>query len=148
MSGSYFIAGTRYIVSCFGRLVTLNQGHWDGCQNFFLTHRSTMCGLKKLASGVFPESCKVLAEWRWWWRRQRQRTKNNKSPGYPGWLKNDCMCSTDPFKFRWSRVCICNSYYYHHQIPSINICCYCHIFPWLHIWGGLTIIFCQLLHIL
>ena len=39
-----------------------------------------MCGSKKLASGVFPEGSKVLAERRW--RRQRKRTKNNKSPGY------------------------------------------------------------------
>ena len=52
-----------------------------GAKKFSHTHRSTMCGLKKLASGVFPESSKVLAE-----RRRRKRTKNNKSPGYPGWL--------------------------------------------------------------
>ena len=33
-----------------------------------------MCGLKKLASGVFLGSWKVLAErWRWRWRRQRRQ---------------------------------------------------------------------------
>ena len=53
---------------------------------FSHTHRSTMCGLKKLASGVIPESWKVLAERRRRRRRRRKRTKNNKSPGYPGWL--------------------------------------------------------------
>ena len=51
-----------------------------------------MCGLKKLASWVFSESWKVLAERRrrrrWRRRRRRKRTKNNKSPGYPGWLNN------------------------------------------------------------
>ena len=47
-----------------------------------------MCGLKQLASKVFPESWKVLAELRRRRRRkQRKRTKNNKSPGYPGWVK-------------------------------------------------------------
>ena len=53
-----------------------------GTKKFSHTHRSTMWGLKKLASGVFPESWKVLAER----RRRQKRTKNNKSPGYPGWL--------------------------------------------------------------
>ena len=51
--------------------------------------RSTMCGLKKSAWGVFPESWKVLAEQRRRWGRRWQRrkqTKNNKSPGYSGWL--------------------------------------------------------------
>ena len=37
-----------------------------------------MCSLKKLASGVFPESWKVLTERRR--RRRRKRTKNNKPP--------------------------------------------------------------------
>ena len=32
-----------------------------GAKKFSDTHRSTMCGLMKLASGVFPESWKVLA---------------------------------------------------------------------------------------
>ena len=56
-----------------------------GAKNFSHTHRSTMSGLKKLASEVFLESWKVLAERQRWWRRQK-RTKSNKSPGYPGWL--------------------------------------------------------------
>ena len=49
-----------------------------------------MCGLKKLASGVFPESWKVLAKWqqRRWRRRWRKQTKTNKFPGYPGSLNN------------------------------------------------------------
>ena len=51
-----------------------------GAKKFSHTHRLTMCGLKKLGAGFFPESWKVLAEWR------RKRTKNNKSPCYPGWL--------------------------------------------------------------
>ena len=65
---------------------------------FSNTHGLTVCPLKKLASGVFPESWKVLAERRRRWRRRRRRrrrkrTKNNKSPGYPGWL----------IKWRYSR---------------------------------------------
>ena len=58
-----------------------------GAKIFFHTHRLTTCGLKKLASGVFPERWKVLAEQRR--RRRQKRTKNNKSPGYPGWLNDD-----------------------------------------------------------
>ena len=54
-----------------------------GANNSFNTHRLTMCGLKKLASGVFPENWEVLAEQR---RRRQKRTKNNKCPSYPGWL--------------------------------------------------------------
>ena len=46
-----------------------------GVKNFSHTHRSTMCGLKKLASQVFSESWEVLAE-----RRRRRRTKNNSPP--------------------------------------------------------------------
>ena len=33
-----------------------------GAKKISHIHRSTMCGFNKLASGVFPESCKVLAE--------------------------------------------------------------------------------------
>ena len=60
-----------------------------GTKKFSHTQMFTMCGLKKLASGVLPESWKVLAapqrRWRWQQRRRRQKwTKNNKSPGYPG----------------------------------------------------------------
>ena len=64
-----------------------------GAKIFSNTQRSTMCGLKKLASGVFPESWKVLAERRRR-HRTRKRTKNNKSPGYPGWL-NKTLFSSD-----------------------------------------------------
>ena len=57
-----------------------------GTKTFSHTHRLlTMCGLKRLASGIFLESWKVLAEWRWQQQWQK-RTKKNKSPGYPGWL--------------------------------------------------------------
>ena len=72
-----------------------------GAKKFSHTNRSTMCGLKKLASGVFPGSQKVLAERLRrrqrrlrWWRWQRKRTKNNKSPSYPGWLNNQTKCHT------------------------------------------------------
>ena len=37
--------------------------------------------------------------------------------------------------------------YYHHQIGSIHLSHCCHIFPWLCVWDGCTIIFCHLLHI-
>ena len=54
----------------------------------FHTHRSTMCDLKKLTSGFFPESWKVLAErWQRRRRRRRKKTENNESPGYSGSLK-------------------------------------------------------------
>ena len=59
-----------------------------GAKKFSHTHRSIMCGLKKLASGGFPESWKVLAEQRRQRQRRRRRwkwTKNNKSLCYPGW---------------------------------------------------------------
>ena len=36
--------------------------------------------------------------------------------------------------------------YYHHQIGSIHLSHCCHIFPWLCVWDGCTIIFCHLLH--
>ena len=39
------------------------------------------------------------------------------------------MCSTNSFKFTWSRGYICNSSYYHYQIESINFSHACHIFP-------------------
>ena len=47
------------------------------------------------------------------------------------------------FKFRWPRGYICNSSYYHHQIGSINLSHYCHIFPWLCVWVVCTIICCR-----
>ena len=65
-----------------------------GAKKFSHTHRLTMCGLKKLASGVFPESWKVLAErrrQRRWWKR----TKNNKSPCYPGGLNKINIAHAD-----------------------------------------------------
>ena len=40
-----------------------------------------------------------------------------------------------------------NPSYYHHQIGSIHLSHCCHIFPWLWVWDGCTIIFCHLLHI-
>ena len=55
MSGSHFIMGTSQILSYFGSLVTLIQGHQDGCKIFPATYRLTMYGLKKLPSGVFPK---------------------------------------------------------------------------------------------
>ena len=64
----------------------LKRGHWNGYQNVSHTHRLTMCGLKKIAAGVFLESWIELAE-RWRRRRwRRKQAKNNNSHGYPGWL--------------------------------------------------------------
>ena len=48
-----------------------------------------------------------------------------------------------PFKFRWSRGYICNSFYHNHQIGSINLLHCCHIFPWLCAWDGFTITCCR-----
>ena len=57
-----------------------------------------------------------------------------------------CMCSTGPFQFRWLKLYIHRSCYYHHQIGSINLTHY-HIIPWLCAWDVFYIIFCHLLHI-
>ena len=57
------------------------------------------------------------------------------------------MCWTGPFEFRWLKEYIYNPSYYHHQIGSIHLSHCCHIFPWLCVWDGCTIIFCHLLHI-
>ena len=58
------------------------------------------------------------------------------------------MCWTGPFEFRWLKEYIHNPSYYHHQIGSIHLLSHCcHIFPWLCVWDGCTIIFCHLLHI-
>ena len=74
-----------------------------GAKKFSHTHRSTMCGLKKLASMVFLESWKVLAERRWWPRR-RKRTKNSKSPVYPGWLKYAINSSLPNGAYMWQWI--------------------------------------------
>ena len=42
----------------------------------------------------------------------------------------------------WKDIC-----YYHHQIGSIHLSHYHHIFPWLCAWDVCCIIFCHLLHI-
>ena len=57
------------------------------------------------------------------------------------------MCWTAPFEFRWLKEYIHNPCYHHHQIGSIHLSHCCHIFPWLCVWDGCTIIFCHLLHI-
>ena len=57
-----------------------------------------------------------------------------------------CICSTYPFKFRWSRGYICKSSNYYHQIGSIKFSQCFHIFLWLRVWGGQVVVFCQLLH--
>ena len=49
--------------------------------------------------------------------------------------------------YRWLKEYIHNPSYYHHQIGSIHLSHCCHIFPWLCVWDGCTIIFCHLLHI-
>ena len=58
-----------------------------------------------------------------------------------------CMCSTNPFQYRWLKRYVYSSCYYHHQIGSIHLShCY-HIFPWLCVWDVCYIIFCYLFHI-
>ena len=58
-----------------------------------------------------------------------------------------CMCWTGSFQFRWLKLYIYSSCYYHHEIGSIHIShCY-HIFPWLCAWDVCYIIFCYVLHI-
>ena len=52
------------------------------------------------------------------------------------------MCWTGAFEFRWLKEYIHNPSYYHHQIGSIHLSHCCHIFPWLCVWDGCTIIFC------
>ena len=39
-----------------------------------------------------------------------------------------CMCSTDPFQYRWLKGFIYSSCYYHHQIGSIHLSYCYHIF--------------------
>ena len=53
----------------------------------------------------------------------------------------------DQFELRWLKRYVRNPSYNHHQIGSINLSHYCHIFPWLCVWGGCTIIYCNILHI-
>ena len=83
-----------------GKLRPASAAEWPwpnvtdmGANNFSHTHSSTMCGLKKSVSGVFPETWKVLAER----RRRRKRPKNNTSPGYQGWL-NECSRVITPLQ--------------------------------------------------
>ena len=58
-----------------------------------------------------------------------------------------CLCSTDPFQYRWLKRYVYSSCYYHHQIGSIHLSnCY-QIVPWLCVWDVCYIIFCYLLHI-
>ena len=87
MSSSHYIMGTSQILSQIGSLVTKMMG-----TNFFsYTHRLTMCGLKKLASGVFRGSWKVLAGWQhwwWWWQWWWKWAKNIKSRGSQGGLND------------------------------------------------------------
>ena len=58
-----------------------------------------------------------------------------------------CVCSTDPFKYRWLKGYIYSSCYCHHQIGSIHLSHCFHIFPWLCAWDVCYIIFCHLLYI-
>ena len=52
------------------------------------------------------------------------------------------MCSIDPFQFRWLKGYIYSSYYYHHQIGSINLS------PCYHIFPVVVCLICLLHHIL
>ena len=56
-----------------------------------------------------------------------------------------CMCSTGPFPFRWLKGYSHSSWYYHHQIGSINLTHSCHIFSWLCAWDVCYSIFCHLI---
>ena len=71
--------------------------------------------LEELASGVFPESWKVLAERRPW-RRQRKQTKNKKSPGYPGWLNNYMALICSVFAIN---VCHISIMFFQRSMPVI-----------------------------
>ena len=56
-----------------------------------------------------------------------------------------CICSTGPFPFRWLKGYSHSSWYYHHQIGSINLTHGCHNFPWLCAWDVCYSIFCHLI---
>ena len=58
-----------------------------------------------------------------------------------------CMCWTGPFQYKWLKGYIYSSCYYHHQIGSIHLSHFCHMYPWLCAWDVRYIIFCHLLHI-
>ena len=58
-----------------------------------------------------------------------------------------CMCSTGPFQYRWFIGYIYSSCYHHHQVGSINLFHFHHIFPWLCVWEVCYIIFYHVLHI-
>ena len=59
-----------------------------GGKKFFHTHRLTMCGLEKLASGAFTENCwqngaeTVAAA-----EMAAETVQKQEVPGYLGWLK-------------------------------------------------------------
>ena len=57
------------------------------------------------------------------------------------------MCSTGPFKNRWSTGYIYSSCYYHHQIGSIHLSHCFHMFLWLCAWDACYIIIGHLLYI-
>ena len=46
---------------------------------------------------------------------------------------------------RWLKGYVFNPSNYHHQMGSIHLSHFCHIFLWSRFWGGCTIIFCHLL---
>ena len=70
-----------------------------GTKKFCHTHRSTMCGLKKLVSRVFPESWKVLAERRW--RRRWLKRGDFMSVSQSCWWKAWSYCCI----WTYNRVC-------------------------------------------
>ena len=61
MSGSYFIFGTRSIGSCFGSLVALNQGHWDGCQKMFPHPLVNHVWFEEISFRDFPKKLKSVS---------------------------------------------------------------------------------------
>ena len=59
----------------------------------------------------------------------------------------DCMYATGPFRLRCSRCYIIRTASYVNQFSSIILFHCCCILSGLCVWGGCTVIFCQLLYI-
>ena len=57
------------------------------------------------------------------------------------------MCSAGQFKYMWLKGYLYSSCYYHHQIGSIHLSHWYHIFPWLCAWYVCCITFPHSLHI-
>ena len=71
-------------MSHFSSLVTLTQGHQDGRQNFFPHPKVDHVWFEEISFSGFPGKLKSVG--RTAAAAETETTKNNKSPGYPGWL--------------------------------------------------------------